>query len=166
MLHPPNVIDGLAKRTSGFDFLVGDWSVANRRLREPLSGDEEWYETAATATATTLHNGAISVDEMWYAELGFAGSSIRVHSAEDDTWTIYWVNSRTGHLQAPVNGSWSDDGSRFVATGPDEFNGVPILARYMWHSIDAESATWEQAFSLDDGATWETNWVMRWSPRN
>lgn len=162
MIHPPNVIEGLQKRTSGFDFLIGDWVVANRRLTTPLSGSDRWYETTASATATTLHNGAISVDEMWYAELGFAGSSIRVHTAADDRWTIHWVNSDTGHLQAPVTGTWSDDGATFVATGPDEFEGTPILARYMWHSIGPSTATWEQAFSVDDGATWETNWVMDW----
>ena len=162
MIHPPNHLDGLPKRTSGFDFLVGDWHVANRRLRAPLTGGDEWYETPATASNTTLQNGAISVDEMWYPELGFAGSSIRVHSVADDCWTIHWVNSDTGHLQPPVTGRWSADGSTFVATGPDEYGGAPILARYMWHSIERQQATWEQAFSSDDGATWETNWVMSW----
>ena len=105
MIHPPQVLDGLPKRTDGFDFLVGRWRVANRRLGAPLSGSDEWYETQATASSTTLHNGAISVDEMWFPELGFAGSSIRVHTPADDTWTV----------------------------------------------------------SVDDGATWETNWVMQWS---
>lgn len=163
MLLPPNVIDGLAKLTSGFDFLIGEWTVANRRLVRPLSGGEEWCETTATATSATLHNGAISVDEMWYPDQGFAGTSIRVYSAGDDTWTIYWINSQTGHVQPSVTGNWSEDGSRFVATGPDEFNGIPILARYLWRGIGAHSATWEQAFSVDDGVTWETNWVMHWS---
>jgi hypothetical protein len=159
----PRVIDGLAKRTDGFDFLVGDWKVANRRLRMPLSGVEDWYDTDATASSITLHNGAISIDEMWYPEPGFAGSSIRVYTPADEHWTIYWVNSDTGHLQAPVRGTWSDDGSTFVATGPDEFDGRPILARYVWHSITPDSATWEQAFSLDQGKSWETNWVMSWT---
>ena len=156
-------IEGLDKKTDGFDFLVGDWTVANSRMVAPLSGNDEWYETHATARATTLHNGAISVDEMWYAELGFAGSSIRVFTPADGLWTIHWVNSRTGNLQAPVVGRWSEDGAEFVATGPDEFEGRPILARYMWHSIGESSATWEQAFSIDDGQTWETNWVMVWT---
>ena len=154
---------GLPKRTSGFDFLVGVWEVSNVRLKEPLTGSDEWYETHATAKAGTMHNGAISIDEMWYAELGFAGSSIRVHTPDDDLWTIYWVNSDTGHLQAPVHGRWSEDGREFVATGPDEFQGRPILARYMWHSIRDDSAVWEQAFSTDDGASWETNWIMTWT---
>jgi hypothetical protein len=162
MIHPPNSFEGLPRRTSGFDFLIGDWRVANRRLEAPLSGRDQWYDTHAIASATTLQNGAISVDEMWFPELGFAGSSIRVHSALDDSWTIHWVNSNTGHLQAPVTGAWSADGDTFEATGPDEYDGAPILARYLWHSIEPGSATWEQAFSVDDGATWETNWVMSW----
>ncbi len=159
----PWTIDGLPRRTTGFDFLVGSWQVDNERLREPLSGRQEWYSTPAEAWSTTLHNGAMSVDEMWYPDEGFAGTSIRLHDPSNDTWTIYWVNSSTGRLQPPVAGRWAPDGSRFVADGPDEFAGRPVLARYMWHSITATSATWEQAFSIDEGATWETNWVMRWS---
>lgn len=155
-------IDGLEKRTSGFDFLVGEWTVANRRLTTPLSGRDEWYETGATACSMTLHNGAISIDEMWYPEQGFAGTSIRVHDASADDWTIYWVNSRTGHLQPPVRGRWGQDGV-FTATGPDTFGGREIIARYRWHSISAASATWEQAFSVDEEKTWETNWVMTWT---
>lgn len=38
-----------------------------------------------------------------------------------------------------------------------------MAVRFFWHSISATTATWEQAFSADDGATWETNWVMSWS---
>jgi hypothetical protein len=128
-----------------------------------LSGRQEWYSTPATAWSTTLHNGAISVDEMWYPEEGFAGASIRLYDPHTGAWTIYWVNSRTGRLQAPVVGRWEPDGSRFVADGPDEFAGRAIRARYMWHSITPVSATWEQAFSVDEGGTWETNWVMTWS---
>lgn len=155
-------LPGLRKRTAGFDFLVGNWTVENRRLREPLSGREEWYTTPATASASTMHNGAISIDEMWFPELNFAGSSIRVHDANADDWTIYWVNSNTGNLQPPVRGRWGDDGV-FVADGPDTFAGRDIIARYSWHSITPASAVWEQAFSVDSRATWETNWVMNWT---
>ncbi|MEV6491206.1 hypothetical protein AB0M20_21720 [Actinoplanes sp. NPDC051633] len=161
MIRPPH-IPGLHKRTAGFDFLVGDWLVDNRRLRTPLAGKDDWYTTPATATASTLHNGAISIDEMWFPELGFAGSSIRVHEAATGDWTIYWVSSGTGHLQPPVRGRWREDGT-FVADGPDTFDGRDIIARYMWHSITPTSAVWEQAFSVDDRESWETNWVMSWT---
>ena len=32
--------------------------------------------------------------------------------------------------------------------------------RYVWLNIPPKSARMEQAFSADDGATWETNWIM------
>lgn len=156
-------IDGPPRRASGFDFLVGNWLVDNRRLREPLSAtDSGWYDTPASSTSRTLHNGAISIDEMWFPELGFAGSSIRLHQARTDLWTVYWVNSESGELQPPVHGRWNASGDRFEAQGPDEYDGREIVARYLWHSVTPDTATWEQAFSVDGGRTWETNWTMSW----
>lgn len=38
--------------------------------------------------------------------------------------------------------------------------GVPVKVRYTWKGITESSATWEQAFSFDRGATWDTNWIM------
>jgi hypothetical protein len=159
-----NHLSGLAEvpTVSGeFDFLVGHWRVDNRRLVAPLAGGHEWLSSTAIATSRIQHGGAISIDEMWYPEQGFAGTSVRLRSP-DGSWTIYWVNSSTGLLQAPVTGRWDESGARFVATGTDEFEGREILARFLWHSIGSAQATWEQAFSVDDGVTWETNWVMTW----
>jgi hypothetical protein len=39
------------------------------------------------------------------------------------------------------------------------FNGKPIVVRYIWSNITADHCRWEQAFSPDDGKTWETNWI-------
>jgi hypothetical protein len=38
-------------------------------------------------------------------------------------------------------------------------NGCPIKVRFDWTPGET-SARWEQAFSYDDGQTWEQNWVM------
>ena len=39
-------------------------------------------------------------------------------------------------------------------------DGKPVKVVYRWEKQGAGSARWEQAFSYDDGKTWETNWVM------
>jgi hypothetical protein len=147
--------------TGDFDFLVGSWAITNRRLHDPLSGSDRWYETPADAHSRTHFNGAVSIDEMFFPLLGFSGMSIRLYEPATNEWTIYWVNSQTGTMQAPVRGSWS--GGVLEAFGDDEFGGRPIRARYRWSEISETSATWEQAFSADGGENWETNWVMHWT---
>jgi hypothetical protein len=38
---------------------------------------------------------------------------------------------------------------------------VHLKVRFTWKDITPDSATWEQSFSFDDGATWDTNWITR-----
>jgi hypothetical protein len=149
----------MARQVHDFDFQVGTWSVRHRRLVEPLSGSEEWSEYVGRATAWTLFGGAVSIDEIALSDSD-AGMSLRLLDP-GGTWTIYWVHSRDGRLQAPVAGRWQD--GVFVGQGEDTLRGRPILARYRWDSITAGTARWQQAFSVDGGETWETNWVMEWT---
>jgi hypothetical protein len=34
--------------TSDFDYLIGNWNIRNRTLKEPLTGSDEWDEFDAT----------------------------------------------------------------------------------------------------------------------
>ena len=43
----------------------------------------------------------------------------------------------------------------------DVLEGVPVKVRFTWKDIADGSATWEQSFSFDDGATWDPNWITR-----
>jgi hypothetical protein len=43
--------------------------------------------------------------------------------------------------------------------GPDTHEGTPVLVRYRWSDITPTGARWAQAFSTDNGVTWETNWT-------
>jgi hypothetical protein len=42
-------------------------------------------------------------------------------------------------------------------------DGRPVRVIFIWDEITASSARWSQAFSYDDGVTWETNWVMQFT---
>ena len=143
-----------------FDFFMGRWTVANRRLRERLTGCEVWDEFAATSVARRLPGGLGNEDEFRtdYAG-GFVGMSFRFFDPERGQWSIYWADSRRpGLLDPPLIGSFA--GGVGVFLGEDTFAGRPILVRFIWSRVTTATPRWEQAFSADDGKSWETNWVM------
>ena len=51
-----------------------------------------------------------------------------------------------------------------VFEGDDIFEGRPIQVRFIWSGTRTRTPRWEQAFSADDGETWETNWIMDFTP--
>ena len=78
------------------------------------------------------------------------------------TWSIWWLDGRRpGALDVPVQGGFKDGVGTFLAH--DTLNGAPILVRFQWTFPQPEQPRWEQAFSPDDGQTWETNWIMDFS---
>jgi hypothetical protein len=57
-------------------------------------------------------------------------------------------------------GGGSFDGKHGQFLGDDMVDGRTIKVRFDWENISPTSSRWSQAFSADDGETWETNWVM------
>jgi hypothetical protein len=47
--------------------------------------------------------------------------------------------------------------------GYGNYRGVMVQLRFHWMSRGPDQARWEQAFSADEGQTWETNWIMEFS---
>ncbi|MEK7316161.1 MAG: hypothetical protein AAB011_08280 [Candidatus Eisenbacteria bacterium] len=143
-----------------FDFWMGKWRVENKRLMKRLAGCTEWEEFTATCRAWPLPGGIGNYDEFvpdtWRP--GFVGMSLRIFNPDTKLWSIYWVDNKVGILQPPVVGGFENGIGIFE--GPDEFDGKPIVVRFTWSGISAKSACWEQVFSVDEGKTWETNWVM------
>jgi hypothetical protein len=145
--------------THGFDFFFGLWQVHNRRLKQRLAGSSEWEEFEATSDCHPILGGVGNQDEFLSPyRPGFIGMSLRLYDPQTQKWSIYWLDNQSVVLQPPVVGQFS--GSVGVFEGPDEFNGKPIVVRYVWSRIDTSTPRWEQAFSTDHGKTWETNWIM------
>ena len=61
-------------------------------------------------------------------------------------------------MTPPVKGGFAKGIGTFL--GDDQFERRAIRVRFVWSRIERDSARWEQAFSLDGGASWETNWIM------
>lgn len=150
-----------------FDFLEGTWRSRQRRLKRRLAGCDEWETFSATARMQRLPGGVANVDTMeaeaWRP--GWVGLSLRVFDVATGRWSIYWhtnergsLDAASGRLAPPVVGRFDGDEGLFL--GDDVFEGRPIRVRYRWLRLGAGRARWEQAFSADGGALWETNWVM------
>jgi len=159
---------GIAPRTfeagaavHDFDFYMGRWLVHHRRLKERLVGSDEWETFEGTSTAWPLLNGAGNVDDN-VLELPagtYRAISLRSFDPWSETWSIWWLDARNpGQLDPPVVGRFKDGVGTFI--GDDTFDGQPILVRFLWTDITDATCRWEQAFSVDGGATWEVNWVM------
>lgn len=155
-------IAGLAPRDGrhDFDFLLGKWAIAHRRLKRRLAGDREWQEFPGVCEARAIVGGLANVDDNAIAlpAGAYRASTLRVFDPATAQWSIWWIDGRSPGLRAPVRGRFADGIGVFL--GEDAHEGRAILVRFVWSAITERSARWEQAFSADGGASWETNWVM------
>ncbi|MFI6730288.1 hypothetical protein NRF20_09610 [Streptomyces sp. R-74717] len=146
-----------------FDFLAGTWDVTNRRRTDFLDETSAWEEFPAVSHASRHFDGGASFDEIDFLEQGHCGLTLRLYDPEREQWSLYWSSSRTGALFPPVVGRFEDGRGEFH--GDDTYDGKQVRVRFIWSGITAESARWEQAFSLDDGESWLTNWIMELTRR-
>lgn len=145
-----------------FDFLFGRWQVHNRRLRERLAQDDRWDEFPARVECRPVLGGAgncETFDTDWGG--GYRGLALRLFDAASDRWRIFWTHAGRGELDAPVEGGFDGDVGTFH--GPERHGERVVLSRFRWTRLDADHARWEQAWSADEGATWETNWTMQFA---
>jgi hypothetical protein len=147
-----------ATHAHDFDFYVGTWMIHNRRLRTALAGCTEWYEFEATSEARSVLGGMGNFDEFDARSEGISGLTLRLFDPSRDEWSLYWASSRGGPLGDPQVGRIDGDRGEFYAD--DVYEGRPIRVVFIWSAITSASAHWEQAFSVDGGETWETNWIM------
>jgi len=157
---------GSDRPSKDFDFFMGIWHCRHRYLVERLADCHDWIEFEGCCAARKILGGWGNSDESEINLPGdrYRGMSVRTWNPGKDTWTIYWLDSRTpGRLGAPVCGRFEKGLGVFY--GDDELKGRPIRVRYLWSRITESSARWEQAFSRDTlsrdkGGSWETNWYM------
>ena len=140
-------------------FLEGRWTIAHRQLMDAFAEAEEWREYAGQARFFTLLDGLVSVEELRTGDGRPFGGAMRTFDRTQRSWSDAWVSERSGVLQLPQHGRFVDGVGTIES--PDEYEGKPILARGVWRRIGADLVTWEQAFSLDGGKHWTSNWFMR-----
>ena len=146
-----------------FDFFYGAWTVQHRMLRRRGSDCDEWLEFFGTAACRGLIGGICNVEENDMPARRSQGVAFRSFDIARRTWSIHWVSSTDGLVTEPVHGRFENGEGRFY--GVDLDDGRPVKVSFLWSDITPDSAQWSQAFSYDDGQTWETNWVMQFTRR-
>ncbi|MCQ4165543.1 hypothetical protein [Tahibacter harae] len=147
-----------------FDFLVGTWRIAHRKLKDRLVGSQEWLEFEGSCHMHKLLDGLANVDDNLFEVPGvpYRGVTLRAYDAQTRNWRIWWLDSRFPQkIDVPVVGGFADGVGTFLSD--DEWKGTPVKVRFRWSHITPTSARWEQAFSTDDGKSWEINWSMRFT---
>lgn len=153
--------------STGFGFFTGTYDVVNRwreDFLDPAEGDGRWEEFPGVTRASAHFDGRASFDEIEFPTKGFAGLTLRLYDPAADAWSLYWASGRTGTLLPPVTGGFRPDGTGLFL-GDDEYRGRAERARFLWSGITATTAHWEQAFSVDGGRSWITNWEMDFTRR-
>ncbi|MGJ7902316.1 hypothetical protein [Lysobacter sp. 1R34A] len=142
-----------------FDWEIGAWkSHVSRRLR-PLSGSDEWTELEGTTVVRPVFDGRANLAELDIAGPSgrIQGLSLRLYEPQARQWSINYANLRSGALTAPIAGAFKNGRGEFF--GHDSFDGRPIRVRFVIECATRDVCRFEQAFSADDGKSWELNWI-------
>lgn len=148
-----------------FDFIVGCWQVRHQRLRERLCGCNDWDDFGGRSSTVKTLGGHGVVEDNWLdLPTGpVRALALRSYCQASRRWSIWWLDGRRPlRLDPPVVGGFDGPVGRFF--GDDELDGRPIRVRFVWTAEPGRPPRWEQAFSADGGATWETNWRMVFTP--
>jgi len=142
-----------------FDFEIGTWRTRVSRLVRPLSGSTTWVHYEGTSVVRQVLNGRANLVELTVEGSSgrIEGLSLRLYEPQPARWTIHYANSADGLLTPPVSGRFANGRGEFL--GPDTLNGRAILVRFVISEIRPTSCRFEQAFSADEGKTWEVNWI-------
>ncbi|MGN7918114.1 MULTISPECIES: hypothetical protein [Lysobacter] len=147
-----------------FDFFLGSWDVKHRRLKKRLAGNNDWEEFEGSTRCQSLLGGIANInDSVSYRAGGvYRGMGLRAFDANSQTWADWWLDGRNPvKIDTPGIGRFEGRVGTFFSE--DLHDGKPVRVRGVFTHLSDSRMQWEQAFSPDGGATWETNWVMRYT---
>jgi len=142
-----------------FDFELGTWKTHVKRLVKPLTGSTTWVEMNGVTTVKPVWGGRANLVELEADGPGghFRGLSLRMFNPGTQTWSLNFANAADGTMTIPTVGKFKDGRGEFF--NADTLGGKPILVRFVITPLSPTSIRFEQAFSTDQGKTWEVNWI-------
>lgn len=147
-------------RNSDFAFLDGNWRVQHRYLRAKQS--QEWIEAQGTVSHREYQHGWANVEDYVIDRPGRPNYAValRSYDSKNGQWNIWWLDGRfPSVIEQPMKGRFENGVGTFH--GATMLDGKPTRVRFTWSDTTSASPRWQQAYSYDDGKTWETVWIMK-----
>jgi hypothetical protein len=140
-----------------FNYLIGNWKLKNRKLKSRLTNCTEWIEFESKVEMHQILDGVGNIDKYTDTAAGkpYEGVALRLFNPQTKLWSIYWADKNSGVLDPPVVGSFEKNIGHFFCK--DTFNGKKIIVVFRWDVRNSNLPVWSQAFSPDNGKTWEWN---------
>jgi hypothetical protein len=159
----PQEVQTIADRRDGqhdFDFHFGRWKTHASRLLHPLSGSHQWVEYEGVSVVRKVWGGLASLFELDVTGPAghIEGAGLRLYDPASRQWSLNWASTNVPRITTPMIGEFRAGRGQFF--DHEIYDGRGILARNGFFDITTDSSRFEQAFSVDGGKTWETNWVM------
>jgi hypothetical protein len=147
------------KGAGDFEFLTGEWRIANRRLKDGTK--DQWEELPGEATVFSVMSGQVSIEELRIPVGSHRGMGLRVWRPKEKKWTDHWTGTWNGVVNEPQLGEFIDGEGIFI--GQETADGKTTQYRGVWDKITANGCRWHQSASTDGGKSWTWNWWMEWT---
>lgn len=143
-----------------FDFEWGTWNAHLQLLPHKFVGSHDWVDYHGTLAVHKIWNGKANISELEVsnAKSRIEGGALHLYDPQTHQWSVIFASSDTGKLGVPNVGRFQN--GRGVFYDREIYRGTPILDRWLFTNISTRAFHFEQAFSRDDGKTWETNLII------
>jgi hypothetical protein len=147
-----------------FDFEFGPtWNAELRLLAKRLAGSHLWIHYHGTLKSHPLWGGKGNISELDVSSgtSRIDGGALHLYNPDAREWSVWFANLATGTLGVPSVGVFST--GRGVLYDHEPYHGKMVYVRQIFSNISAHTFDFHQAFSPDNGKTWETNLIINYT---
>lgn len=151
-------------RVHDFDFEFGPtWTAHLRLLPHRFVGSHDWIDYHGTLLTHKLWTGQGNMSELVVSngKSNIVGGALHLYNPDTRQWSVWFANAVTGTLGVPSVGHF--EGGRGVLYDREPQSGRMVTVRQIFSNISAHTFNFDQAFSADNGKTWETNLTIRYT---
>jgi hypothetical protein len=118
-----------------FDWEFGKWHTHLWRLKQPLSGSNEWVEYDGTTVVRKIWDGRANLVELEVdGPTHIEALNLRLYNPETHNWSLNFASSKAGTLGTPTVGEFKNGRGRVFRSGEfQRTTGPGALHHHLGH---------------------------------